>query len=452
MGDVFSSLTRRFDLPARGATLRGELAGGLTTFLALSYILFVQPSLMAVAGIPASTALVATCVGSAFACVLMALLANYPVALAPGMGHNVFFAFTVCAPIAAGGLGLTWQQALAAVVTSGSLFVVLGAVRFRERILTAIPESLQHAIAAGIGLLIALLGLEWGGLVVAHPVTLVQIGDLAAPPALVTLFGLLLVIALVAANFRGAYLVTILGSLAAAIASGLVAWPERFVSFDLDYVPVLVDLDFRGLFAAENFVQVVLVLLFLDVFDTVGTLVGVGARAGLMKDGKLDRAGPALFADACGTVAGGLLGTSTITSYVESAAGVAVGARTGLATLVTAACFLLALPFHPLLALVGEGVAHNGTTLHPVLAPALIAVGGLMASSAAKIRFDDPVVGLPAFLAMVTIPLSFSITDGIAIGFIAASLAAIASGKPAHLSWLGHLLAAAFVLWHIVRH
>lgn len=454
MGALVSLLDRRFELGARGTSLRTECLAGITTFLALSYILFVQPTFMAAAGIPANTALVATCVGSAIACVAMALLANYPIALAPGMGHNAFFAFTLCAPFATGGLGLTKEQALAAVVTSGSLFVVLAGIRFRERILEAIPESLQHAIAAGIGLLITFLGLQWGGIVVAHPATLVTLGDLSAPSSLVAIGGSIVILVLLARGLRCAILLGILLTLALGIASGVVAAPERFVSFDLDYEPVIGSLDFGGLFASPHLLEIVLVLLFLDVFDSVGTLIGVASRAGLVKDGKLPRAGSALLADALGTVAGGLLGTSTITSYVESAAGVQSGGRTGFANLMTALCFLIALPLHPLIAAVAAGTTTQagGAVLYPVLAPALIVVGAMMASSMSRIRFDDPVLGLPAFLAMIVIPLSFSITDGIGVGFLCASLLAIASGRARQLPLLGHLLAAAFVAWFIVRH
>lgn len=447
-------LHRRFAIAARGSSLRTELLAGVTTFLALSYILFVQPTFMAAAGIDPATALVATCVGSAIACVAMALLADYPIALAPGMGHNAFFAFTACGPIAAGGFGLTSGQALAAVVLSGSLFVALALFRFRERILEAIPEPLQHAIAAGIGLLVTFLGLQWGGLVVAHPATLVTIGDLSAPPAGLALFGLAVILVLAARGVAAAVLVGILATLGAGIATGVVAAPDRFVAFDLDYEPVLATLDFAGLFASSHLVEVLLVLFFLDVFDTVGTLVGVGARAGLLKDGKLPRAGRALLADAIGTVAGGLLGTSTITSYVESAAGVQAGGRTGLATLVTALCFLLALPFLPLFSALSQGipVAGSTTVLYPVLAPALVVVGAMMAGSMARIRFDDPVLGLPAFLAMIVIPFSFSITDGIGVGFVAASALALLCGRPKALSPLGHVIGAGFLAWFVVRH
>lgn len=444
-------LEKRFDLAARGTTVRTELVGGGTTFLTLSYILFVQPAVMSACGIPADTALMATCVGSAFACVAMALLANYPIALAPAMGHNFFFAFTACAPLAAGGLGLTWQQGLAAVVVSGAAFLLLSLVKFRERVLAAVPHSLRHAIAAGIGLLIALLGLEWGGIVKAHPVTLVALGDLGEPAARLALFGLGLTLVLLARGVKAALLIGILATVAGGIACGLIARPERIVSFDLPGRPVALDLDFPGLFRAEHALVALFVLFMLDVFDTVGTLVGVASRAGLMKDGELKDAGKALLADATGIVAGGFLGTSTITSYVESAAGVAAGARTGLANLATAALLLLALPLHPLIAVVGEGVDAGGRTLHPVLAPALVAVGALMARSAAEIRWDDALDALPAFLAMMMIPLAFSITDGVGFGFIAFSAASLAAGKPRRVTLTAHAIAATFLGWYVLR-
>lgn len=441
-----------FEMRARGTSPATEAMAGVTTFFALSYILFVQPAVMAAAGIPAGTALVATCVGSAIACVAMGWLANLPIALAPGMGHNFYFAFTVCAPVAAGGFGLTPGQALSAVVIAGALFILLATVRFRERLLEAIPPSLQHAIAAGIGLLIAFIGLEWGGLVVDHPSTLVALGDFTSPVAGLTLFGLAWVAILLARGVRAALLISIASTLALAIGLHRVELPRQFLQFDLDYRPVLGDLDPSGLLRAPNGIETILVMLFLAVFDTIGTLVGVSSRAGLMRDGKLPNAGRALLADAIGTVSGGLLGTSTITSYVESAAGVQAGGRTGFASLVTAACLLFALPLAPWIALVGEGVTVGGTVYHPVLAPALIAVGAMMAKSALSIRFDDPIEGLPCFVAMIVIPLSFSITDGIAAGFVLLSVSAIGAGQPGRLRPLGHGIALACLGWYVLRH
>ena len=433
-------------LHERGTSVRTELLAGTTTFLTLSYILFVQPAVMALAGIPAETAFFATCVGSAFACLVMAWLANYPIALAPAMGHNVFFAFTVCGPAAAGGFGLTWQQGLAAVFLSGALFVALAAVRFRERVIDAIPPDLKHAIAAGIGLLIAMIGLQWGGVVVAHPVTLVALGDLGSPPVLLALAGLAVTGLLLARGVGAALLIGIAATVGGGMALGLVKVPGAVFSFDVDVRFLLTELDFAGLLGSERVFEVLFILFFLDLFDTVGTLVGVGARAGLLVDGRLPRAGRALLADASGTVVGASLGTSTITSYVESAAGVAAGGRTGLANLATAGLFLLALPFAPLFAVVGEAVVVDGVSLRPALAPALIVVGALMAQSMKRIDWEDVGVAVPCFLAMIVMPMSFSITDGIAFGFVGFALVSLVTGRAKEHGWLFHVLAVAFLL------
>lgn len=443
-------LARRFDLEQAGTSVRTEALAGLTTFLTLSYILFIQPSLMAAAGIPLEAALFATCVASAVASVLMGLLANYPIALAPAMGHNFFFVFVACAPVLSGGLGLTWQQGLAAVFLSGAAFILLALVRFRERVIQALPDSLKHAVAAGIGLLIALIGLQWSGLVVDHPITLVKLGDLSSPVTLLALLGLLLTFVLLCLRVRAALLLGIAVTSAVGMGMGLLPVPERIFASDLPVAFVLDELDFAGLLSSPHAVEVLFVLFFLDLFDTVGTLVGVGARAGLLKDGRLPRAGRALFADAAGTVVGASLGTSTVTSYVESAAGVAAGGRTGLTSLFTAGLFLLALPLAPLIAVVGQGVVVADTTLHPVLAPSLIVVGALMVRSAAAIQWDEPALAIPSFLAMLIIPLSFSITDGMAFGFIGMSLASLITGRPERRNPLLHLIALAFVLRYLL--
>lgn len=439
-------LERRFGLKSAGTSPRTEALAGATTFLTLSYILFVQPAIMNVAGIPLETAFFATCMASAFACVLMGLLANYPIALAPAMGHNLFFSFIACAPLAGGGLGLTWQQGLAACFLSGSLFILLALVKFREQVLRALPDSLKHAIAAGIGLMIAMVGLEFGGLVQDDATTLVKLGDLSAPLTLLALFGIALTIVLLALRVRAALFLGMLATLAAGLATRQMPLPEGIVAGDMAFSTVLAQLDFAGLLRSSKVVEVVFVLFFLDVFDTVGTLVGVGARAGFLKNGELPRAGRALFCDAAATVVGASLGTSTVTSYVESAAGVQAGGRTGLANLFTAGLFLLALPFAPLIAAVGSPVVAGGRSFYPVLAPALVAVGALMAKSATYIDWDDPAEATPCFLAMFIIPVSFSITEGIAFGFIGLSLASVVTGRARRRHPLLHLLAIAFLL------
>lgn len=448
------SLERRFRLTESGTTVRREVTAGLTTFATLSYILFVQPTVLGAAGMDPGGVLFATCVASAVACFLMAAWTNYPIALAPGMGTNFFFAFTVCL-----GMGFSWQQALAANLVAGAAFLALSATRFREAILEAMPAHLKHAVAAGIGLLIALVGLEWGGIVVAHPVTYVQLGDLGQPVALLTLFGLAAGAILLVRRAMGALLIGI-------VATAAVGWgASRAFALEVPLVrfaglvgappspSAAFALDFAGLFArpVEDWLAVLAVLLLLDLFDTIGTLVGVGQRAGLLRDGRLPRARGALGADAAGTVLGSLLGTSTVTSYVESAAGVSAGGRTGLVAVVVGLCMLLALVFTPLLAALGAGVeVADGVLRYPVLAPTLILVGALMATSLRQVEWDDPALAVPAFLTVAIIPLSFSITEGIAWGFVATSVLDLARRGERRVSWIVHAFAVVFVLRYVL--
>ncbi len=444
--------TLRDRLAARGTSFGTECLAGVTTFVTLSYILFVQPAMLAAAGIPFETGLFATCVASAVACVVMAVLADYPIALAPAMGHNSFFAFHVCGAAAAGGLALTWQQGLAAVFLASAAFLLLSLTRVREIVFDAIPSSLKHAIAGGIGLLIGFLGLQWAGIVVARPVTLVGLGDLSTRPTLLALGGLLVTAVLASLRVRGATLIGLLLTALAGMAVDVVPIPDRIAGTIASPRLALLDLDFAGLFASPRAAEVILVFFFLMLFDTIGTLAGVASRGGFLVDGKLPRVGRALLADATGTVVGAALGTSTITSYVESAAGVQAGGRTGLANLVTAALLLLALPFQPLIAVIGEGVragpgglAEGSAILHPVLAPCLIVVGALMARSAAEIDWDDAGVAIPCFVALLAIPLTLSITEGIAFGVVGISVIALVTGRARRVHWILHLMAAAFL-------
>lgn len=438
-------LERRFHLHESGTTLRTEILAGCTTFVTLSYIVFVQPAVLATTGMDFGAVLLATCLASALGCVLMGLLANYPVAMAPAMGHNFYFAFTVCGATAAGGLAYAWQTALAATFVAGALFVLLSAVGIRERLMEALPRSLQLAIAGGIGLLIALVGLEWGGLVVAKPGTYIGLGDLHAPAARAALAGTVVAAFGMARRMRGAILAGIATATVVAAAqgqlhlSGTVGLPqiERPAAFQLDLA---------GLVRHRSSIVVVLVFFFLALFDTIGTLIGVATRAGLLVDGKLPRARRALLADALGTTAGAALGTSTITSYVESAAGVAEGGRTGLAALVVAVLFLLALFFAPLVQLVGGGIESGGTRLYPTVAPALVVVGCLMLQPVAKIAWEDWTEAFPAFLTLVMMPFTFSITEGIAFGFVSYAALKLVAGRAREIHPLVAFFAVLFVL------
>jgi adenine/guanine/hypoxanthine permease len=418
-------LERVFRLEENQTTVRREISGGLTTFMTMAYIIFVQPVVMHAAGIDMGAAMVATCLSSAIAIFTMGILANYPVALAPAMGHNFFFSYTVVLT-----LGYTWQQALGAVFVSGSLFILLSFSGLREHLLNAVPASLKFAIAAGIGLLIASIGMQWSGIVVDHPATLVGLGDLHSPPVLLSLMGLIVISVLLTLRIRAALLIGMLFCLFAAIFAGMVHF-EGVVGPVPSISPTLFQLDILGAIQA-GMLSVIFVFFFLDLFDTVGTLIGVSQEAGLLRDdGTLPRARPALFSDAVGTVAAALTGTSTVTSYVESAAGVSAGARTGLANMVTGSLFLLALFFAPLVKMVGGGIEYGeGGRLYPIVAPALIIVGCLMIRSILRIRWDDVSEAIPAFLTILVMPLTFSITEGIAFGFIAFALL-----KTVHGNW-----------------
>jgi AGZA family xanthine/uracil permease-like MFS transporter len=430
----------RFRLAENGTHVRREAAAGLTTFMTMAYILCVQPALLARTGMDAGAVLTATCLASALATLLMGLLANYPVALAPAMGHNFFFVFTVC-----GVMGVAWQVALGANLVAGALFLLLTVLGVQERLVAAIPPSLRHGIAVGIGLFIAVIGLQWGGVVVDTPGTLIGLGDLGRRPVLVFLAVLAVTCALTALRVRGAILLGILAGILLAVPLGVARY-HGVASAPPSLAPTFLALDTGPIWRSWDLWVVVLVFLFLDLFDTMGTLLGVATQGGFLRAGRLPRARAAFLSDAAGTVAGCGLGTTTVTSYIESATGIAVGGRTGLAAVVTAGLFLAAAFLYPLVRTVGEGVAlADGSVLYPLTAPALVVVGSLMMRSAREVAWDDPVEALPAFLAMILIPLTFSITEGIAFGFVACSLLRLVGGRTPAGEPLLHLIAALFV-------
>ncbi|HWP44168.1 MAG TPA: NCS2 family permease, partial [Blastocatellia bacterium] len=391
-----------------------------------------------------------------FSTILMAFLANYPVAVAPAMGHNFFFAFTVVL-----GMGVPWQVALGAVFISGVIFIATSAFSFREQIVLAVPESLKSSIASGIGLLITLIGMEWAGLVRLDPNTFVRLGDLKSPPSLVALLGLVTTIILIARKVKGAILIGIMVSAVAAIPLGVVKAPQAIVSLPPSLAPTALQLDVVGAIRQGLF-AVIFVFFFLDLFDTVGSLIGIAKQSGLMKDGRLPRAGRALLADAIGTTGSALVGNTTMVSYIESASGVAAGARTGVAALVVAALFLMALFFSPLVAAISGGYPLTETLLiegqqvtrafmlYPITSPALIVVGSIMMRAVRDIEWDDFTESLPAFLTIVLMPLTFNITDGIAFGFIAYALLKLVTGRWREAHWLVYLFAALFVLRYAI--
>lgn len=431
---------RLFHLSALGTTVRTEVLAGFTTFLTMAYIIFVQPTVLSAAGMDPGAVMTATCVASAVATLLMGLLANYPIAVAPAMGHNFFFAFTV---VAAG--GTPWPVALGAVAIAGTLFILTAGIGLRERVITAVPGSLKHAITVGIGLLIALIGLEWSGIIVDSPGTLVTLGPLSSPPVLLAIGTFALMAVLMARGVRAALLIGMMASTVIALVLGLTKY-EGIVSTPPSLAPTLLKLDVLGALT-PGMIDVVFVFLFLALFDSIGTLIGVASRMGLVRDGKLPRAREALLADAVGTVVGAGLGTSTVTAYIESTTGVATGGRTGLANVVTAVLFLLALFFSPLVKMIGGGyAAGTNVTLYPIVAPALVLVGVMMMESVAAIRWNDFTEAVPSFLAMVTMPLAVSITDGIAFGFIAYAVLKPATGRARELDWLAYVFALLFLV------
>jgi AGZA family xanthine/uracil permease-like MFS transporter len=434
-----SLLERQFRLAAHGTTVRTEMLAGVTTFLTMAYIVFVQPAVLGAAGMDFGAVLVATCLSTAFATTLMALTANYPIAVAPAMGHNFFFAYSVVL-----GMRVPWPIALGAVAVAGVVFILTAGVGLRERLITAIPDSIKHAIAAGIGLLIATVGLEWAGLIVGAPGTLVTLGNLHSRPVVLAVAGLALTSVLMARRVPGALLWGILASTGLGMPLGIVQY-QGFASLPPSLAPTFLKLDIAGALA-PGMLAVVLVFFFLALFDSVGTLVGVGQQAGLMRNGTLPRAREALLADAGGTVFGALLGTSTVTAYIESGAGVAVGGRTGLASLVTAALFLLALFLHPLIRMVGGGYVVGTATLYPVIAPPLILVGTMMVGGLRHIDWSDPTEAIPAFLTTIIMPLAVSITEGVAFGVIAHVVLKIAAGRGRSVHPLLYVFAALFLL------
>jgi AGZA family xanthine/uracil permease-like MFS transporter len=435
-------LDKIFKLEQHGTTASQEIVGGLTTFMTMAYIIFVQPAVLSAAGMDFGAVMVATCVSSAVAIFLMAFLANYPIALAPAMGHNFFFVYTVCLA-----MGIPWQTALGANFVSGALFIILSFFGFREALVNAIPNSLKQAIAVGIGLFIALIGFQWAGIVTYTPGTIVGLGKLNSPPVLLAIFGLFLITILYTLKIKGAIVMGIIITALVGIPFGIVKY-HGIVSAPPSVAPTFFKLNIGAAFAF-SLLPTIFILFFLDLFDTVGTLIGVSEQAGLVKDGKLPRARQALLADAFGTVTGTLLGTSTVTSYIESSTGVASGARTGLANVTTGLLFLIALFFYPLVKMIGGGFGIDGGSLYPVTAPALIIVGTLMMSGVTKIDWKDFSEAIPAFLTIVIMPYAFSITEGIAVGFIFYTLLKLVTGRIREVHPILIVFAVLFVLRYI---
>jgi AGZA family xanthine/uracil permease-like MFS transporter len=408
---------------------RTEILAGFTTFLTMAYIIFVNPAILRDAGVPAAAALGATCVSAGFASLMMGVYARYPIALAPGMGLNAYFAYTVVKS-----MGVPWQAALGAVFLSGVAFLLLTFIGVRQLILAALPHELYASVAAGIGLFIALIGLRNAGIIVPNAQTAVALGNLRDPNALLAIFGLLLTGALMARGVRGAMLAGILGTTLAGAAFGLVHWMPQPMGWS-ELTGAAFKLDIRGILKA-GLLEIIFVFLFVDLFDNIGTLIGVTKKAGLIdKQNRIPRVNRILLTDASATVVSSLAGTSTVVSYIESAAGIAAGGRSGVTAIVVGVMFLLAVVAAPVAGLVPVAAT----------APALIIVGSLMVSSVAEIPWSDPVFALPAFLTMISIPLTFSIANGIAFGFIAYTLLKVSRGEFRTVNPLVYVLTALFI-------
>jgi AGZA family xanthine/uracil permease-like MFS transporter len=434
-------LQRLFKLDQNQTTIGRELQAGLTTFAAMAYILAVNPAILANTGMDKGALVTVTALTAAIATTIMALLTNYPIALAPGMGINAFFTFTIVL-----GIGVPWTEALGMVFVNGVIFLLLSVTGVREKIIAAIPHSLKIAVTCGIGLFIAFIGLQKGGVVVPNPATLVTHGNFASGPVALCLFGILLTAILVARRMPGAIVVsiivvTVIGLFVRAGGGKMVTQlPETFIAAPASPAPVFLKLTFQFLTNSNAIMKVlplILTLLLVDMFDNIGTLIGVTKRAGFLRpDGTLPKAGRALLADSIATIISALFGTSTVVSYIESASGVEAGGRTGLTTLTTAALMLLALFFTPLILIVPTAAT----------APALVIVGVFMMQSIAEIDMTEFKTAAPAVLTLLGIPLTFSIAEGIGFGLISAAVLALVMGEPKRLTALGYILAVVFFL------
>ena len=409
---------------------RTEVLAGVTTFITMAYIIFVNPAILSQTGMPLAAVTTATCLCAAFGSLLMGALANYPLALAPGMGLNAYFTYTVVK-----GMGVPWQTALGAVFLSGVIFLLLTFGGIRQRLLEAIPYQLHAAVAAGIGLFIAFIGLKNAGIIVSSAATMVTLGNMRAPATLLAVFGIVLIAVLEAFRVRAAMLIGVLGTMFLGVLCRQVPWHPGTFSFTA-LTQTAGRLDIRGALHL-NALEIIFAFLFVDLFDNIGTLVAVTQRAGLIaEDHTIPRLDRIFFADASATVVGSLAGTSTVTSYIESTAGVAAGGRTGVTAIVTGILFLLAMFVAPVVGAIPEFAT----------APALILVGALMVGGAARIDWEEPRVAVPAFLTIITIPLTYSIATGLSFGIISFAVLELATGRGRRQHWMLYLLALLFVL------
>ncbi len=427
-----------FKLKENKTSISTEVMAGVTTFMTMAYILVVNPDILSQAGMNQQGVFFATAFAAAVSTILMGLLANYPFALAPGMGLNAYFTYSVVMKF-----GFTWQQALSIILIEGIIFILLSFFKVREVIFTSIPKDLKSAISVGIGLFIALIGLSNSGIIVQDPATIMTLGDLSSHSVLLAIFGIILTAILVSRNVKGAILIGIIITTIVGIPLGVTVIPEGWVPFSMPsgINEVAFKLEFPSNMLSANFLIAIFTFLFIDMFDTVGTLAGVAAKSNMLdEDGKLPRVEKALFADAIGTTIGAFLGTSTTTTFVESSAGVAVGGRTGLSAIVTGLLFFISIILSPLFLLVPAAAT----------APALVIVGIFMAQTVKNIDWDDFTIAIPAFITMVAMPFTYSIAEGISLGVISYTIINVFSGKKDKVSILLYLLSAVFVARYIL--
>ncbi|MBS9338848.1 NCS2 family permease [Fructobacillus sp. M2-14] len=433
-----SKIASYFRFKELGTSFKTEAIAGVTTFVAMSYILFLNPNVLAAAGMDKGAVFTATAISALVATAFMGIVAKYPIAIAPGLGVNAYFAYSVVI-----GMGVSWQTAMAGILVAAIIFLVLTLTHVREKIIEAIPANLRIAIAAGIGLFIAFIGLHNAGLIVANPETMVSMGNLTEKPTLLAIFGIALTLILMIKKVPAAIFFGMVGTTVVGIATGLIAMPKAIFATAPSLAPTFGQA-WTHLGDIDSFGMIVVALTFLIVvfFDTAGTLIGLTEQAGMLENGKMPRAGKALMADAVGMTVGATLGTSPTSAFVESSSGMAVGGRSGFASVVTAGLFGLALFFSPLLSVVTSQVT----------APALIVVGILMSGNLKKIKWEDMAIAAPAFLIVVGMPLTYSISDGIAFGFIAYPITMIAAKRRKEVNLFMYVLALIFVAFLFYTH
>jgi len=425
-------IERYFRLTENQTTVRREFLGGLTTFVTMAYIVVVNPRMLALTGMPIEGVVFATCIAAAAATLVMGLYANYPIALAPGMSLNAYFTYVVCL-----GMHVPWRTALGVILFSGVFFLLLTATRVREQIVNGIPECLKYSTAGGIGMFIAFVGLRNASLVVANPVTFVSLGSFANQETQLACVGLAIMLVLMTRKISGAILIGIVATTLLGILRGMASWPTAIFSLPHPSSTWL-QLDLRGALHL-GLLEIIFVFLFVDLFDNVGTLVAVCEQGGFVVNGKIPRVGRALVSDAVGTIFGASTGTSTVTNYIESAAGVTAGARTGLSNVFVAGLFLLAAFCAPLAAAI-PGYA---------TAPALILVGALMTESIGRVEWKEFTEAIPAFVTLTATPLTFSIATGLSLGLISYTLVKVAAGKFREVSVVIWILTALFIFRYV---